>query len=960
MSSPVTPDKGSMLPPPPPATTASVEYKKDGTISRMRSHRGNVPQLPQTKLCPFCPAKFTRTTHLNRHLRNHTNERLYRCEVCGAQFTRSDLLARHKRSCGESHPISRSRKRSCQACTSLKVKCDLRQPCSKCRARGRDCVYATEEGQRDGAVGASNLQQAPNSRPPVPIVNLDASAGFDTSVLGRGTADAFATAFPELSLIEETSNAISHPLSEANLASFVGGAPRFQGAMSLPTIDTDSDITGSSFRIGGPKHAFTSFGASGVAGHSRALHGFSPTMFQPFFRDVFSVKEEPSQENGQGAAPLLDAPDAEVFMNGVDQPDFTQSSPNGVLDANLDRSLMSDLMSNVYIPMSQLMPEPSQVSLPTSSSLPAPPSAPLPNPQPMYSSNPTYDPSKPPLYTQKDLEPLLSPQPPIDVSPPDPSTEELQHYLLVFLTAFLPQIPVIHTPTLRFEIKPQVFIRAMQACGAIFIKTPVAQAFVEKTLGTCRNLIRDFDKPSLDPKYKSYINVTLLLLQTIGLFHQDPQQRAQSSINHGIVVQMVRRTRLIEQSTSWEHQVLPIRDPATLDAIWHEWAVHESIKRLVCLAYCHDQAHPIYFSLPSLFSPDEFVTCLPCDDELWAAKTSIEWSQLLLRPSPYGNIEERMCGAPMLRALAAVGLEGPNMTATSTEPAQELGAVSPFGHYILLQSLLGELFRRCTGADSPAATHAEEEVNEHVLAMQLALHRWLQMWLKTPNANPNENLPYGAESGKKSTGHFMADPLPFYWLAQLLLLAFQDGLPPFHRRETPPPCTIDTPNSQGFNEPSPFAPSTPASSPFSPSLFAPSPFSCDTMSSGSSPVLPQSPPPAYWSSSAPPPPPGKLSFAGTPGTGGAKVMLDTAQFYLIKRWLHYIRLFLRRNEGTPTVVWDELMKIRLSGWLGNEDASSGKYQQYGNASSRGGTDEGSGSWLEGDGLIGFFEEKLHV
>ena len=86
------------MPPPPPATMDSVEYKKDGTVSRMRSHRGNVPQLPQTKLCPFCPAKFTRTTHLNRHLRNRTltlsppptvglithpdtNERLYRCEV---------------------------------------------------------------------------------------------------------------------------------------------------------------------------------------------------------------------------------------------------------------------------------------------------------------------------------------------------------------------------------------------------------------------------------------------------------------------------------------------------------------------------------------------------------------------------------------------------------------------------------------------------------------------------------------------------------------------------------------------------------------------------------------------------------------------------------------------------------------------------------------------------------------
>ena len=42
---------------------------------------------------------------------------------------------------------------------------------------------------------------------------------------------------------------------------------------------------------------------------------------------------------------------------------------------------------------------------------------------------------------------------------------------------------------------------------------------------------------------------------------------------------MVRQTRLIEQSTAWVHQVLPIRDPAGLDAMWHEWAVHETIKR---------------------------------------------------------------------------------------------------------------------------------------------------------------------------------------------------------------------------------------------------------------------------------------------------------------------------------------------------------------------------------------------
>ena len=333
-----------------------------------------------------------------------------------------------------SHPISRSRKRSCQACTSLKVKCDLRQPCSKCRARGRDCIYATEEGQRDCAVGSSNPQQASSSRfpMPVPISNLDASAGFDTSVFGGGATDAFASAFPELSLIEETSNAICQPLSEANLASF-GGAPRMhQSAISLPTIDADSDITTSSFQMGGPKHAFTAFGASDVAGRSRALQGYSSTMFEPFFRDVFSVKEETSQEIEQPATPLH-TPDAGTFVDGLCQHDFTQSTLDGAqsLDANLGREIISDLMTNVYYDNTQvphLMQEPSQVPVAASSSYPAPKSASLPNPQPMYPLNPTHEPSKPPIYTQQDLEPFHPPVHSMNISPPDPTTEELQQY----------------------------------------------------------------------------------------------------------------------------------------------------------------------------------------------------------------------------------------------------------------------------------------------------------------------------------------------------------------------------------------------------------------------------------------------------------------------------------------------------------------------------------------------------
>jgi hypothetical protein len=133
-----------------PQARTVIEYRKDGAVSKMRSHKGNIPVLPQTKLCPHCPAKFTRTTHLNRHMRTHTGDRSHRCDTCDAQFTRSDLLTRHKKTCGDSSHANRTRRRSCQACADSKVKCDLQQPCSKCQARGKECVFVIRPSRSSG------------------------------------------------------------------------------------------------------------------------------------------------------------------------------------------------------------------------------------------------------------------------------------------------------------------------------------------------------------------------------------------------------------------------------------------------------------------------------------------------------------------------------------------------------------------------------------------------------------------------------------------------------------------------------------------------------------------------------------------------------------------------------------------------------------------------------------------
>ncbi|OAX39972.1 hypothetical protein K503DRAFT_38273 [Rhizopogon vinicolor AM-OR11-026] len=126
------------------ATHQVVEYRKDGGLSRMRLHKGNIPVLPQTKFCPHCPAKFTRTTHLNRHMHTHTGERLHHCDTCHARFTRSDLLTRHKKTCRDPARL----RWDCEACAESKINCDLEYPCGGCQTRGKPCVFPVYSGRR--------------------------------------------------------------------------------------------------------------------------------------------------------------------------------------------------------------------------------------------------------------------------------------------------------------------------------------------------------------------------------------------------------------------------------------------------------------------------------------------------------------------------------------------------------------------------------------------------------------------------------------------------------------------------------------------------------------------------------------------------------------------------------------------------------------------------------------------
>ncbi|EPQ57605.1 hypothetical protein GLOTRDRAFT_39318 [Gloeophyllum trabeum ATCC 11539] len=625
-----------------------IEFKKDGTISRMRSHRGNMPSLPQTKVCPLCPARFTRTTHLNRHMRTHSNERLHRCDTCSAEFTRSDLLTRHKKGCGDPNTTQRTRRKSCQACAESKVKCDLQYPCTKCKNRGKECIYV---------------------------------------------GDYLSNNFPGLSLGEA--------------AAFIS---------SPPSPET---------RLGATAQAKTP------------------------------------------AAPMRSMSDSVVPSNIA----LTPAATTALVDA-----FLADPMAQPPVPLSLHRSRSDSVSaLTNTSGFSSPGSPAVPNLAYSTDSSASSSPSETDPSTDFNL--LFSSE--LDALALQGDADNIcgsnlfqPFFIYLFFTAFLKQMPIIHGPTWEMEGKPAVLLDAMYACGALYVKTRKAANFVTKVLDASREtLLQEFTRELNDTTDQIHLILAVSLLQTIGLFHQKASQRATSSIYHGMLVMMIRRCGLISKVNSWAPPAMV--DAASTDRAWREWGLHETAKRALLLSYLHDCCHALYFAIRPSFNFSEVAINLPCEDALWLASSSKEWSFTLLGPSPYGqSMDKRLIGVSMPQVQAA-------MREYNRVPGT-LPPLSPFAHFVVVHTILRDIYaiglENSTqgGRDAPGSelsSEMEQSVSQEIFNLQYSLHNWLQSWMTAPETpkmdDPEEEPP------------FTVNVLPYYWLAQVSILAYQEGLPPF-------------------------------------------------------------------------------------------------------------------------------------------------------------------------------------
>ncbi|KAJ6570838.1 hypothetical protein DFH09DRAFT_1032814 [Mycena vulgaris] len=683
-------------------------------LSRIRTQNDNIPSLPQPKQCPLCPAKFMRTTHLNRHLRSHSDER-HRCNVSPSvflvltsaipfaklcqtsEFARRDLLTRHKRTCGQN--VGRSRRKSCEACAESKLRCNLQYPCANCTSRGRGCVFQNdpEESRKKNLFSKARSRKVTamptETTPSTPLISpkTHSSAPQDSSRTSSSS--------PSLHLLDLPRSGTSPELSAHS-------PPRSE---DLQTFDEHNP--------------YFLFGVGMYEDYEDPSASLSPSLLCP-------------------SSGLLSSPRLNSRVSAFNSD--TELTPVS-LAVSQDIDLFASLIQAPGLPARMLLRNSYNTSLMS---------------QPALTLN---------YVDTFELQCISG------------SSQALGMYLHLFFTRFLAQVPIIHAATWKLADTPPTLACIFDACGALFVKTPEAAAFVETTLVSATAEISEqfstvngdsntSDATASASRHHMHLILALVLLQTICLFQREGGGLAPSNVqHHAMLVAMIRQTGLIERVGSWTAPNWS--DPISLQAAWMEWVQFATIKRALLLAYFHDCCHCMYSASPPAFSPAELDVHLPCDDALWRAPTAVEWLTVAHTPSPYGVGLARIYGVSMQRALTALStppatlVPSPSENDFNTDAGPARLQLPPFALFILIHTVLRNISVAQRAPWSSLALLTTQVGGADFMGRtQVVLDNWLQLWLTSPETASQET-----DTGAGQQLPFVCNSLPFYWLAQVSL-----------------------------------------------------------------------------------------------------------------------------------------------------------------------------------------------
>ncbi|KIY72909.1 hypothetical protein CYLTODRAFT_485888 [Cylindrobasidium torrendii FP15055 ss-10] len=345
---------------------------------------------------------------------------------------------------------------------------------------------------------------------------------------------------------------------------------------------------------------------------------------------------------------------------------------------------------------------------------------------------------------------------------PSPTSEELNEYLELFLERFNVQVPLLHRQTMGIATREPILLAAMQACGAVYAGTPQALKFMDDTIITAvlsmgQNVV---SAANWTFKHDDLI-ISTVLLQFLCIHNQSKSIRNMAKAAHDQLYKMIDNWNVFERVRDWTRRCRPEALKARhLSEAWTDWARCESLRRALMASLVEDGCMFICFASVSSRGPDYYDFNLSCDESLWQAQSAAEWRQIWrTAPSPslaLTGLSNQLASRQLRR--------GGVLLAARVE--NKLG-LQPMDLFYLIHAIVRDMFERALlySLQWPNAPDETEQAFTVLLAeFRRTMQNWLVMWTNTgTDAHPGDHKP------------FFVNALPFYWLGQVMLWAFQYG-----------------------------------------------------------------------------------------------------------------------------------------------------------------------------------------
>ncbi|KAI0012442.1 fungal-specific transcription factor domain-containing protein [Xylariaceae sp. FL0662B] len=234
------------------------------------------------------------------------------------------------------------------------------------------------------------------------------------------------------------------------------------------------------------------------------------------------------------------------------------------------------------------------------------------------------------LETIRDSRPLTPDGSLLDINHPSLSATSLQTYCNLYFTEFNTTYPLIHRATFKPGLKEPLLILSMILLGATYADKDAHR------LAVCiHDVIRPviFSHASFNPKPDLWVLQTILLVECFGKSRAGQKQHDMSHLFHGMLINLIRRSDCQTVRPSRPGQV-DKGDPDADPDDWTKWVAAEEKKRLALLCFMWDTQHAVLFCQSLCMSAFELRLPLPCNQALWEASTTADWARISRSTAP--------------------------------------------------------------------------------------------------------------------------------------------------------------------------------------------------------------------------------------------------------------------------------------------------------------------------------------